>query len=106
MTVQARSRGERFEDPLTGNWLHKPGETVGVPVFAWAVIRSAEETATDGARWIDERLQVIAPPESFTPETVLILPDGSEWGLDGNPEDPNHNPWWSPGLAIFYAQRK
>lgn len=94
------------EDPLTGKLLPRPGETVDQPVFGWSVQQSVEKVSADGASsWLQERLQLIGPPEVITAEDKIVLPDGSEWALEGNAEDYNNNPWWSPGLVVYYAQR-
>lgn len=108
-SVTVRKPGEKVEDPLTGNLLDRPGEVLTVSVFSWAVIQSVEQPAGaartfDGlGAHLEERLQIIGLPDVISSGDVVILPNGSEWSLAGNAEDYNHNPWWSPGLVVYYA---
>ena len=111
LTVQVKKPGEKVENPLTGNLTTLPGQVVEQPVFAWSVVQSVEKTATaatreaGGGAWLLERLEIIGPPGVITNADTVILPDGTQWALQGNAEDHNNNPWWSPGLVIYYAQK-
>lgn len=85
-----------------------------VKVFSWALVSgNAIETKEFNAIVLStiERLQIIAPPGTFrrpangeTLESVLI--DGQIWALTDTEEKHEANPWWSPGLSVFWFDRE
>lgn len=111
LSVLVEKPGEPAEDSFTGNLVSQPGETISQPVFGWSVVQSVEKPASASGEsvgagsWLLERLELIGPPGVITNQDVIVLPDGSKWALEGNAEDHNNNPWWSPGLVVYYAQR-
>lgn len=96
---------------------HGPAEEV--PVFAYAVINGT--TATQSATRYDatlfttvERLQVIAPPNTFPLlyddyPAVVETTEGTKtvaWTRVDAEENYDNNPFWAPGLSVFYFERE
>lgn len=83
-------------------------------VFSWALVSgNSVETKEQNAIVLrtTERLQVIAPPGTFrrpaTGETIeSILLEGQIWALTDTEEKHEANPWWSPGLSVFWFDRE
>lgn len=85
-----------------------------VRVFSWALVSgNSVEVKEDNAVVLrtTERLQIIAPPGTFrkpaageTLEVVVI--DGQEWTITDTEEKHEANPWWSPGLSVFWFDRE
>ena len=85
-----------------------------VKVFSWALVSgNAIETKEFNAIVLStiERLQIIAPVGTFrrpangeTLESVLI--EGQIWALTDTEEKHEANPWWSPGLSVFWFDRE
>lgn len=83
-------------------------------VFSWALVsgNSFEVKEHNAIVLItNERLQVIAPPETFrrpvsgeTLEVVVI--NGQDWTLTDTEEKHDANPWWTPGLSIYWFDRE
>lgn len=75
-----------------------------VRVFAYNVTRS-EETRLAGHLRLVEVLQVIAPPGVIDRGDTITIDNGTEWEVDANPEDHENNPYFTPGLVIYYGNR-
>lgn len=102
-TVQTQGEGHWEKDRFNNDkWV--PGELEDVPVFSWAVVKTQEIGGDSVLRTIDD-LEIMAPPGTFTPEGSVSLPDGTVWQIQGNPEDVNNNPYWSPGLVTYHARK-
>lgn len=81
-----------------------PGKGIAVPVFAYEVVKS-EQRRSEGHLRLFETLRIYAPPGYFYPgQPVGFSADKIEWRVQGNAEDSNASPWWSSGLAIYYAE--
>lgn len=84
-----------------------------VRVFSWALVSgNSVEVKEQNAIILrtTERLQIIAPPGTFrkpaageTLEVAVI--DGQDWTLTDTEEKHEANPWWSPGLSIYWFDR-
>lgn len=75
-----------------------------VAVFAYHVTRS-EESMLAGHMRLVEVLRVIAPPGVIQRGDSVTISDGTQWEVDGNPEDYENNPFYQPGLVIYHANR-
>lgn len=101
-TVEVYTPGEPITD-AHGNDIPGVGSWEPVKVFAWAVNKVSEDGGEFTLRTIDE-LTVYAPV-AFHPGGRVRLPDSSEWEVQGNAEDYNNNPWWSPGLLVVHCRK-
>lgn len=82
------------------------GKGVEVPVFAHEIVRS-EQKAVNGTLFTTEVMRIYAPVGYFVPRQRIGRSwDEMTWYIQGNAEDSNSNPWWSPGLAIYYAENE
>lgn len=106
--------------PRTGISSEAPhGPAEDVPVFAYAVINGT--TSRQSATQYDatlfttvERLQVIAPPDSFPLHwhdhpAVVETKEGTTtvaWERVDAEENYDNNPFWAPGLSVFYFERE
>lgn len=82
----------------------EPGRGVSVPVFAHEVVRS-QQIGIDGTLFTEEIMRIYAPPGYFTAGQALGHSfEKMNWRVTGNAEDSNANPWWQPGLSIYYAK--
>lgn len=80
---------------------------VRVPVFAYEVVRSERSFTQDGHNLLVETLRIYAPANRFTPgQRVGTKLSHFDWYIDGYPEDNNVNPWYSPGLVTYIAERR
>lgn len=102
-TVRTEGAG-RWDYDRFGNEVWVPGPLEDVPVFSWAVVKTQEIGEDSVLRTIDD-LEILAPPDTFSPEQSVTLPDGTVWQIQGNPEDINHNPYWAPGLVTYHARK-
>lgn len=84
-----------------------------VRVFSWALVSgNSAEIKQDGIITLQttERLQVIAPPGTFRKPAsgevleVVVIED-QEWTLTDTEEKHEANPWWSPGLSVYWFDR-
>lgn len=99
-------RGGYWDTDRLGNEMWVPGENVPVKIFAYRVVKSFEKAITGGYPYLISDLEVIAPPGTFeNAQSTAILPDGSEWELDGEAEDENNNPYFSPGLVTYHLTK-
>lgn len=79
---------------------------VRVPVFAYEVVRSTRDYR-DKHEVLEDTLRIYAPAGRFTPgQRVGTNLKHFDWYIDGWPEDSNANPWYSPGLVTYIAERK
>lgn len=100
--IEVYTPGEPGRD-AHGNEIPGPGSWEPVRVFAWAVNKVDEERGESMLRTIDNL--TVYTPEAFHPGGRVRLPDGSEWEVEGNAEDYNNNPWWSPGLVVVHCRK-
>lgn len=103
-TITGQGPGHWEKDRFNNDvWV--PGEPIQVAVFSWEVTKSEElDSETSVLRTVDD-LVIIAPADSFTPQTAVKLPNGDTWEIQGNPEDVNNNPYYSPGLVTYHARK-
>lgn len=81
-----------------------PGKGIAVPVLAYEVVKS-EQRRSEGHLRLFETLRIYAPPGYFhAGQRLGFNPDALEWTVQGNAEESNASPWWSSGLAIYYAE--
>lgn len=118
-TIRRRGPREKIVTQ-TGHTTTGPhGPSEDVPVFAYAVINGT--TAMQSATQYDatlfttvERLQVIAPPNTFPLlyddyPAVVETKEGTTtvaWERVDAEENYDNNPFWSPGLSVFYFERE
>lgn len=92
---------DRFgnERPSDGRW-------VSVGVASWWIDRSEEKAGDSVLRTVDMLHAHLPADTPVTAASKLRLPDGSEWSVEGNPEDYNHG-WhgWEPGLLVVHAKK-
>lgn len=87
-----------------GNEVFEDAPFEEVLVFGWMVNPAEEESGDSVLRTID-LLEVHLLPKDFPGASGKFrTPDGSVWAVEGNPKDPNNNPWWSPGLVTVTAK--
>ena len=101
-TVEVYTPGEPVEDRF-GNTRPGPGTWQPVKVFAWAVNKVEEQADDSILRTVDEL--TVYMPDAPDPGGRVRLPDLSEWQVEGNAEDYNNNPWWSPGLVVVHCRK-
>ena len=101
-TVEVYTPGEPTTD-AHGNDIPGVGSWESVKVFAWAVNKVSEDGGEFTLRTIDEL--TVYTPVTFHPGGRVRLPDSSEWEVQGNAEDYNNNPWWSPGLLVVHCRK-
>lgn len=85
-----------------------------VNVFSWALVSgNSVETKEHNAIVLrtTERLQIIAPPGTFRRPTAgevleSVEIEGQVWALTDTEEKHDANPWWSPGLSVFWFDRE
>lgn len=87
-----------------------------VKVFSYAVINgnTAETSTLHSAPFLAtvERLQIIAPAGLFpllwgdTGTTVLLDTLEGVWVRVDAEENYDNNPYWSPGLSVYYFERE
>lgn len=102
-TIYVGTPGEPTKDRF-GNEIPGPMEWAPANVFGWAVVRTEEQTGDSIMRLIDD-LQLIAPVGLLTAENEIRLPDDTTWVVEGNAEDYNANPWFTPGLVIHHCKK-
>lgn len=118
LTIRRRGPRKRVSDAQG----HRPGPhgpSEDVPVFAYAVINGntnmQSATQYDARLFVTvERLQVIAPPDTFPLlyddyPTVVETTEGAatiEWERVDAEENYDNNPFWAPGLSVFYFERR
>lgn len=104
-TVDVLVRGEPETDRF-GN--ERPGKGVwrSVAVASWWVDRTDEKSGNSILRTIDYLHVHCRPEDAPKPDSVIRLPDGSQWQVQGNVEDYNHG-WhgWAPGLVVVNAKK-
>lgn len=87
-----------------------------VKVFSYAVINgnTAETSTLQSMPFLNtvERLQIIAPAGLFpllwgdTATTVLLDNLDGNWVRVDAEENYDNNPYWSPGLSVYYFERE
>lgn len=93
------------------------GESDTVAVFAYAVTNGSTVEQSGGQLHtpylqFTERLQVIAPPGSFDlmrgegRTRILIPTEPEEWVRVDAEQNWDANPFWSPGLSVFWFVRE
>lgn len=104
-SVEVYTPGEVEYDRF-GNEVRGAGQWVEVSVAQWWVHRT-EEKGDDSILRLVDLLTLHCPPESAPGADGRVrLSDGSEWEVDGRPEDFTHG-WhgWSPGLLVVNCRR-
>lgn len=81
------------------SWALVSGNAVEVKEFGNIVLRTTE------------RLQIIAPPGTFRRPAAgevleVVVIEGQEWTLTDTEEKHESNPWWSPGLSVYWFDRE
>lgn len=79
------------------------GDVWRVPVFAWEVTKSRRDLV-DGFVSLVDTLRIYSPPHYFYPGQRIGDTEAVHWTVDGEAEDNNNNPYWSPGLVVWYAR--
>ena len=78
------------------------GTTWRVPVFAWEVTKSRRDLVDNAVTLVDT-FRIYSPPGYFhSGQQVGDTPD-KRWMISGDAEDNNNNPYWQPGLVVWYA---
>ena len=77
-----------------------------VNVASWWVDRTDETSGDSVLRTIDYLHAHFPTDTAPAPDAVLRLPDGSQWQVEGHPEDYNHG-WhgFTPGLVVVHAKK-
>ena len=88
-----------------GNERETPGAFAPVKVFAWSVNPRDEEQGDHVLRTIDELKVVLRAEDAPSPGGRFRTPDGQVWEVEGNPRDPNNNPWFRPGLVVCMGKK-
>lgn len=103
--VEVYRRGAPERDRF-GNERPGKGEWQPVQVASWWVDRTEEKSGDSILRTIDMLHAHLPADTPVTAASKLRLPDGSEWTVEGNPEDYNHG-WhgWEPGLLVVHAKK-
>ena len=86
-----------------GNQVPRQGKFRPVQVAGWAVTKVDEAHGDSVLRTVDQLDIYAAKP--FALGASVKLPDGNVWQVEGNAEDYNHGPWWSPGLVVVHAKK-
>ena len=86
----------------------RPGVGVWEPlqVASWWVDRSEEKSEDSVLRTVDMLHVHVPVGHAISAASKVRLPDGSEWAVEGSPEDYNHG-WhgWAPGLLVIHAKK-
>lgn len=101
----------------TGTMYVERGEPETIKVFSHAVVNGTTSQQSPGLQQAPylqtvERLQVIAPPGLFPikygdlPGTVNRYPGDENWMRVDAEENVDANPYYSPGLSIYYFERE
>ena len=83
---------EEFEDPVL------------VKVFGWEPFTSSEEV-------IEGHTRVVTKTKLYAPQEMGAMPKdrvslaGRVFDVEGDPEDPNYNSFWQPGLVTVNVRR-
>ena len=101
-TVEVYTPGTPTTD-AHGNQIPGVGSWSDQGVFGWAVNKIEEEGGDHLLRTVD--VLTVYTPVGFPASGRVRLPDGSEWDVQGNAEDYNNNPWWTPGLFVARARK-
>lgn len=104
-TVEIYREGA-FEKDRFGNLNPGPGEWEPVKVAQWWVHRTEEQGDDSVLRTVDLLTVHVPTGDAPSPGGKVRLPDGTEWEVQGNPEDFNHGfHGWSPGLVVVHCKR-
>lgn len=98
--------GERYftgEYDRFGNEIWATAPAVDVRVFSYAVIRTEQGLTDDQFRIVD-RLEVIAPSGSLSGAATVVV-DAVAWDRDGSGHSVGNNPYFNPGLDIYFFTR-
>lgn len=103
--VEVYRRGAPERDRF-GNERSGKGEWQQVQVASWWVDRTDEKSDDSILRTIDLLHVHLLPEDAPKPDSMIRLPDGSQWQVQGNVEDYNHG-WhgWAPGLVVVNARK-
>ena len=101
-SVTVREAGVATTDRF-GNERLGLGEPRVVAVCGWAVNATDDDHEDSVLRTIDQLS--LFTPERFAADSVVTLPDSTQWRVVGSPEDYRHGPWWDPGLFVVRATR-
>ena len=74
-------------------------------VFAWSINPRDEEQGDHELRTVDELKVILRPEDAPSPGGQFRTPDGQMWEVEGNPRDPNNNPWFRPGLVVCMGKK-
>lgn len=97
--------GEPVKDRF-GNERPGPGEWVSVLVAQWWVHKTEESAGDSLLRTVDQLTAHFPVGEAPPPDAKIRTPDGSEWQVEGNPENYEHGfHGWSPGLVVVHAKK-
>lgn len=73
-------------------------------VFGWGVPKSVEPKIAGHNRVIVD-VELYGPTGMAGPHDVVDLPDFGQFEVIGEPEDPNNNPWFQPGLVTYNLRK-
>lgn len=75
------------------------------PAFGWEISRNTETTGDSIIRTTD-KMKLYAPPETNPgPGGQIQLSNNTTWEVEGNPDDYNNNPFFTPGLLVIHAKK-
>ena len=78
------------------------GTTWRVPVFAWEVTKSRRDLVDNAVTLVDT-FRIYSPPGYFYSGQQVGDTPAMRWYVAGDAEDNNNNPYWQPGLVVWYA---
>lgn len=86
------------------NEIKKFDPPVREPVFGWEPWTSTEEV-------IEGHVRVVTKTKVYAPQAMGAMPKdrlslaGKVFDVQGDPEDPNYNSFWQPGLVTVNVRR-
>lgn len=75
-----------------------------VLVFAWSQVNPMEPVVAGHDR-LQVDVQMYADPGDFLPDDAVVLDAGLPFEVIGEPNNYDHNPWWSPGVEVINLRR-